>query len=173
MGLSIMAAQHLGSYSITDDLKLGDMIIFGVTATTLIVQVLGPPMVKLAIRLAGESGMNITREDLIKSYTVSDIMETAPATLSEGDSFHKIMQTLSTTDAMTYPVIDENKSLLGIITISGLKTSLGQQDISQLLVAYDLMQPPPDTASPPNASGRSNDPDERSGPGISHRYLAV
>ncbi|MCK5113509.1 MAG: cation:proton antiporter [Phycisphaerae bacterium] len=148
VGLSIMAGQHLGDYEVTGGMMLGDMIIFGVTATTLIVQILGPPMVKLAIRLAGESGMNITREDLLKSYSVADIMVADPATLSEGDSFHKIMQTLSTTDAMTYPVVDENKTLLGIITVEGLKTSLGQQSLSQLLVAYDLMQSPPDTASP-------------------------
>lgn len=148
VGLSIMAAQHLGGYSITDGVALGDMIIFCVTATTLIMQVVGPPMVKLAIRLAGESGMNITREDLVKSYTVSDVMESDPSTFSEGDSFQKIMQTLGTTEAMTYPVVDEDKSLLGVITISGLKASLGQQGLSQLLVAYDLMEPPPDTTSP-------------------------
>ena len=147
VGLSIMAAQHLGSYPIMGDLPIGDMIIFCITATTLILQIIGPPMVKLAIRRAGESGMNITREDLIKSFTVADIMESAPSTFSEGDSFQKIMRTLSTTDAMTYPVIDEDRYLLGVITIGGLKTSLGQQGLSQLLVAYDLMEPPPDIAS--------------------------
>jgi CBS domain-containing protein len=148
VGLSIMAAQHLSSYNIMDGLPIGDMIIFCITATTLIMQIVGPPMVKLAIRLAGESGMNITKEDLIKSFTVSDIMESEPSTFSEGDSFQKIMQTLSTTEGMTYPVIDEDRCLLGVITIEGLKISFGQQKLSQLLVAYDLMQPPPDTASP-------------------------
>jgi CBS domain-containing protein len=141
VGLSIMASQHLGAHQITKDLSLGDMIIFCVTATTLIVQVIGPPMVKLAIRLAGESGMNITREDLIAGYKVGDIMNTQATCLAQGDPFAHIMKVISETDAMTYPVVDDDRILLGIITIQQLKSGLGNQGLADMLVAYDLMQP--------------------------------
>ncbi len=147
VGLSIMASQHLGSHMVSEDLSLGDMIIFCVTATTLIVQVVGPPMVKLAIRLAGESGMNITREDLIQSYTVADVMNRNAACLAESDSFAKIMKVISETDSMTYPVVDEQRNLLGIITIQELKGGLGNKGLADLLVAYDLMQPAVDIAT--------------------------
>ncbi|HPJ71630.1 MAG TPA: cation:proton antiporter, partial [bacterium] len=52
VGLSIMAAHHLGEIPAGEGLSLGDMIISAVTATTLIVQVIGPSMVKFAIRAA-------------------------------------------------------------------------------------------------------------------------
>ncbi|RKY23333.1 MAG: hypothetical protein DRP83_09415, partial [Planctomycetota bacterium] len=147
VGLSIMASQHLGEHQISKDLSLGDMIIFCVTATTLIVQVIGPPMVKLAIRLAGESGMNITREDLIATYKVGDIMNTQATCLTQSDPFAHIMKVISETDTMTYPVVGDDRSLLGIITIQQLKSGLGNQGLADMLVAYDLMQPVADQAT--------------------------
>jgi Kef-type K+ transport system membrane component KefB len=67
VGLSIMASGHLNNVMLTGDLSLGDTIIFTVTATTLAVQLLGPPMAKLAALKAGETGRNITREDIFAS----------------------------------------------------------------------------------------------------------
>ena len=46
IGLSIMASQHLTEYMVTDTLSLGDMIVYCVTATTMIVQLLGPAIGK-------------------------------------------------------------------------------------------------------------------------------
>ena len=46
IGLSIMASQHLGNIMVTDTLSLGEVIVSSVTATTMIVQIIGPAMVK-------------------------------------------------------------------------------------------------------------------------------
>jgi len=65
IGLSIMASQHLKGIPISSSLFLGDMIIFGITGTTFIVQIIGPPLVKLAVKLSGEIGKYIIEEDII------------------------------------------------------------------------------------------------------------
>jgi len=60
-----------------------------VTASTFVVQLLGPPSVKAAVLKAGEAGMNITEADLIESYTVQDVMEKHPVTLQESTPLPK------------------------------------------------------------------------------------
>ena len=75
IGLSIMAAEQLSGVEVAEGMSLGDMIIFVVTTTTLVVQVLGPAMVKLAIRLSGEGGRDITEEDVRASMKVSDVID--------------------------------------------------------------------------------------------------
>ena len=53
----------------------GQVIIFTITTTTLIVEVIGPPLVKLAAELAGEIGRNVTEEDVIDSWKVADVTD--------------------------------------------------------------------------------------------------
>jgi len=48
IGLSIMASQHLNNIAVVEGYYLGDVIIFGVTAATFILQIIGPPTVKMA-----------------------------------------------------------------------------------------------------------------------------
>ncbi|MCK5736027.1 MAG: cation:proton antiporter, partial [Spirochaetaceae bacterium] len=68
IGLSIIAGQvFIG--------PLGDTIVMVVTATTFVVQLLGPPLVKFAVTRAGEVGLNITEEDLIRRSRASDIAD--------------------------------------------------------------------------------------------------
>lgn len=141
VGLSIMASQKMGDLRIGEGMMLGDMIIFTVTGTTLAVQLLGPPMVKLAIKLAGEINMNVTREDLIEAQTVGEVMEEAPSTLREDQPLQEILHVVRETKADAYPVVDSDGALLGVITIAGLKASLGHPSLTNLLVAYDLMEP--------------------------------
>ena len=74
VGLSIMASQHLSGIQRTPQFNMGDAIPFAVTATTLIVQLIGPPMVKWAITLAGESGRNITKDDIITTWKASGVL---------------------------------------------------------------------------------------------------
>jgi Kef-type K+ transport system membrane component KefB len=141
IGLAIIASESFtGEYSV-----IGNAVITIVTATTFIVQIIGPPCVKIAVSKAGEVGLNVTREDLMGSYTVADVMDTEVTCFSESDTFAKIMRTIRETDAMTYPVVDNQRQLLGIITIADLKRGLGSQGLADLLVAYDLMNPVIDT----------------------------
>ncbi len=138
IGLAILASTSLPP-------EIGNPVVMIVTATTFLVQIVGPPCVKLAVARAGEVGMNVTREDLIATYTVRDVMNPAPACFAEEDAFGRIMSALAETDAFAYPVVGAKNELCGVITLQDLKGGLGHEGLMNLLVAYDLMQPAVDT----------------------------
>jgi len=146
IGLSIMASEHLAGIDVAENLSLGDVIIFGVAATTFIVQLTGPPMVKLAIKLSGEVGRNITRADVIDSWTVADVMETDIVLIQENEPLIKAAQTFMEHDYLVYPVVDRQNNIIGVMSVESLKDVLVNQDSWTWLVASDIMAPVKDKA---------------------------
>ncbi len=151
VGLSIMASQHLGNIMITDTMALGDMVVFGVTATTLIVQIIGPPAVKLSVRLGGEVGRNVTDEDVIASWKVADAMNKALEPIKGIAPLREVFQVFSEHDYLVYPVVGADGRLVGVISLEGLKHALMDQGVWEWVVAHDVMTPADDkvTASMP------------------------
>jgi len=141
IGLSVMASQHLAGIQAAGDLALGDAIIFGVAATTLIVQLIGPPMVKLAITLSGEVGRNVTREDVINSWTVADAMDADVIVIQDREPLARAAQIFADHDYLVYPVVDRNGGLVGVLSLESLKEVLTDQESWNWLVASDVMQP--------------------------------
>ena len=139
IGLSIMASHHLAGIMVDQNLALGDVIIFGVAATTFIVQLTGPPMVKVAVKLGGEVGRNVTREDVIDSWTVGDIMETDIVLIQESEPLIKAAQIFMQYDYLVYPVVDRHNNIIGVISLESLKHVLVHQDSWNWLVASDIM----------------------------------
>ncbi|MCD6378297.1 MAG: CBS domain-containing protein, partial [Planctomycetes bacterium] len=137
IGLSILASMSFSP-------KIGGAIIMIVTATTLLVQIIGPPCVKLAVKKAGEIGLDVTEEDLMRSYKVRDVVNRTTPTFHENSRLGDILRTIAQTDAMSYPVIDAEGKLVGIITIEELKRSFVDNEMTNWLLAYDLMRPVPD-----------------------------
>jgi CBS domain-containing protein len=148
VGLSIMASQRLGNVMITDSLKLGDMVVFGVTATTLIVQIIGPPAVKMAIRLGGEIGRNVTDEDVIDSWHVRDVMVADVAPINGTAPLREVFQLFSERDYLVYPVIGPAGKIAGVISLENLKHALMDQDVWEWVVAHDVMTPVVDKVTP-------------------------
>ena len=142
IGLSIMASQHLMTIQVADGLSLGDTIIFGVTATTFIVQILGPPLVKLSARLAGEIGRDISEADIIDRLTVKDVMQGEFASVHPGASLREVFATFSTSDMPFIPVTDRDGTLAGTVSVDQLKESIDDQSCWDWLVASDIMVPP-------------------------------
>jgi predicted transcriptional regulator len=140
IGLSIMAGQHLGNIHVTDNLTLGDTIIFGVAATTLIVQLLGPPMVKLAVKLSGEGGRNITREDIIAELKAQDVMDDSGEYILEGETLAHVVQRFTQGDPLYYPVVNTQGHLIGGLSLNMLKDVLADQATWSWLVASDVMR---------------------------------
>ncbi|MHC4112209.1 MAG: cation:proton antiporter, partial [Planctomycetota bacterium] len=60
IGLILLASRRFPSF--------GDVMLSAVLASTIINELIAPPLVKYAISKAGEVGLNITEEDLIKTY---------------------------------------------------------------------------------------------------------
>lgn len=141
VGLSIMAAHHLGDVRVNDAISLGDMIIFGVTASTLVLQITGPPLIKLASKLAGEIGCDVTDEDVIDSWKVSEAMNTDVAPITLGTPLSHVFQIFSAEDHVVFPVVDGESRLQGIITLDALKGVMTSQETWDWVLAADVMAP--------------------------------
>jgi len=114
------------------------VIIIGV----FLLQFIGPLCVKVSVRKAGEAGMNITEDDLIKTYRLSDVMDTDVPTIGAGSSLSEVVKVVSSTDNFYYPVVDNDKKLIGAITLDGIRNTFTTQELNDWLVALDIMEPP-------------------------------
>lgn len=141
IGLAILASQHFPG-------EIGHTVIVVVTATTLIVELIAPPCVKLAIQRAGEVGMNITVEDLIESYTVADAMEREPVVLKEKMTLQQVLRVFSEHNFLCYPVVDDERNLRGLISFQQIKDTLMSGELQSLLLAHDVMEPALVTTAP-------------------------
>lgn len=141
VGLSIMASQHLGAKPFSFGMTMGDMIIFTVTATTLIVQILGPPLVKLAVKKADEAGRDVTEEDILARWSVRDLMEKETCLIREGEPLASVIRIFSEHNETSYPVVGAGQKIVGLITLERIQNVLSSQDTWQWLVASDVMIP--------------------------------
>lgn len=139
IGLSIMATQHLQNLEIAEGISLSDIIITGVTATTFIVQVIGPPMTKLAVKLAGEIGKNITEEDIISKWTVLDVLDKKVPIVKNTDSVKSVVSILAECDYFCLPVVDQENKSIGMISMNDLKQLIGSQDTWEWLLVGDVI----------------------------------
>ncbi len=141
IGLSIMATQHLHNIRISEGLLLSDVIIFGITATTFIVQVIGPTSVKLGIKLAGEIGQNVTEEDIIEKWNVKDVITNNTIPINEYSTLKDVFRIFSEHESMYHPVIDKNEKVIGILTFNELKEIISDPDTWNWLLAADAIVP--------------------------------
>lgn len=147
VGLAIMAGHHLSGIVLSNGMVLGDMIVFAVTATTLIVQMIGPPLVKWIVKASGEAGRDVTEEDIIAAWTVKDVMHTPIHVFSEKDSLRTIVDEFGQHDQLIYPVVDAERRLMGTLGIEELKSVLVNRDAWDWLLATDLMTEAAETAA--------------------------
>ncbi len=148
VGLAIMASRHLSDIPVTESLNLGEVVVFCITATTLIVQLVGPTLTKLAVKLAGEIGRNVTEEDVVATLRVRDVMKTDVRTIGESQPLSQVIPQFVQDDYMVYPVVDKSFRIAGMISIEGLKAALVDQDMWSWLVVSDVMTPAEDVALP-------------------------
>ena len=146
IGLSILlASQHFTG----DMAHIGQTVVIVVTASTFVVQLIGPPCVKIGRDQSGAKvGINITTEDLVASYTVSDVMEKSPIAISDDAPLGAILTTFSQHDFLCYPVVDESRHVVGAISFQQIKETLMTGDLHHLLLAVDLMEEVSDFATP-------------------------
>lgn len=141
VGLAIMASHHFSNIMITESLSMGDMFIYTITVTTLGFQILGPPLVKLAVKLADESGRDVTTEDVIATLSVGDVMTADTLAVGEDEPVSGILRLFSEGDHVVLPVVDASGNAMAIVTLEGLKNLLASQESWQWLVAADVALP--------------------------------
>ena len=144
-----MASQHLNDFAVTETMSLGDMIVATVTATTLVVQLIGPLCTRYAVRAANEVDRNITEEDVIAELTVGDVMNPDVQPIPEDMPLAMVVKLFTDNDALVYPVISTEGRILGVLTFESLKELLGDSASWQWLVASDVMEPVDEKARQP------------------------
>ncbi len=141
IGLAILAGQQFNT-------ELGHTIIMVVMSAAFLMEIIGPMLVKLGVRRAGEVGMNVTEEDLMKTYTVKDVMDTNPTSIAQDLPLHRILEVFSTSDSVYYPVIDSQSRIIGIITIADIKEMFANREVAGWLLACDVAEPVLDKTTP-------------------------
>ena len=141
IGLAILSSQLFNS-------DFGKTIIMVVMTETFIIELLGPILVKVGVKKAGEVGMNVTEEDLIKTYTVADVMDTSPTSIAHDLPLQQILKVFSTSESVYYPVVDAQSRITGIITIPDIKEMFANQDVAGWLLACDVAEPVRDKTTP-------------------------
>jgi Kef-type K+ transport system membrane component KefB len=141
IGLAILASQQFQG-------ELAHTIIMVTMTATFLMEILGPILVKVGVKKAGEVGLNITEEDLIKIYTVKDVMDTKPTSIPQDLPLQQILEVFSTTDSLYYPVVDAQSRLIGIITVPDIKEIFANREFAGWLLACDVAEPVLDKTTP-------------------------
>ncbi len=96
-------------------------------------------MVKVAIKLAGESGKNITEEDVIAKWKVSDVLDTKVPVVKKSDSVKDVVTLFSNSKYFCLPVTDRENRTVGMITMNDLKELMISQDTWEWILAEDIL----------------------------------
>ncbi len=134
IGLAIMSSQIFNP-------EFGKIIIMVVMTETFIIELLGPILVKVGVKRAGEVGLNITEDDLIQTYSVADVMDAEVPVVSAGMSLSEVIKVVSSTDSFYYSVVDKDRKLIGAVTLDGIRNTFATQELNDWLVALDIMEP--------------------------------
>lgn len=149
IGLSIAAGSDFAD-------TIGPEILLIITATTFIVQLIGPICVKVGVTKAGECGLNITVEDIKKNSRVTDVTwgnnkicdYDSPSIVKETDTLFSILNSFSRNQNLNYVVKDSNNQLVGIISLEHLKEIMQIGDFAETMLAMDVMDVPTITCKP-------------------------
>ena len=121
--------------------EIKDTMLSVIIAGVFVLQLAGPLLVKISAKKAGEVGLNITEEDLIRSYKVEDVLDDKVPAISAGLSLNELIKVVADTNSYCYPVIDNAGKLTGIITLDGIMNTFATQELNDWLVALDLVEP--------------------------------
>ncbi len=149
IGLSIAAGNDFPN-------SVGPQILLIITATTFIVQLVGPIFVKYGVTKAGEVGLNVTEEDIKKNSKLSDVMwgtekicsATSPAIVLETDTTSSILDSFCHHNNLNYAVKSTDGNLIGIISLEHIKETLQFGEMAESVLAMDVMDSPFVTCSP-------------------------
>jgi len=135
IGLAVLSSQVFSAYP-----EVAATIVAVVTATTFMVQLIGPSSVKYAVTKAGEVGRNVTEEDLLATLSVRDVMRTNQPALRLHAPLAEVMDTVARSEAIYFPVVDSDELFRGVVTLEGMKAVLNMPDVGPFIVAEDLME---------------------------------
>ena len=127
-----------------------------ITATTFIVQILGPICVKYGVTKAGETGLDVNIDDIMKTAVVNDVKVNGHKVCSpdsysivnEDDVVYKIMENFKTHENLNYSVRNAQGKICGQISVQHIKEALQMGEFGSYMLAMDLMDKPALTCTP-------------------------
>lgn len=137
IGLAIAIYQSFSKLGPAGE-EVATTVLSTITATTFIVQMIGPPMVKYGLHKAGEIGKALTEEDILEQYKVSDLMISAPETIPESASYDSVINILKNSRNIYFPVVDNNGGFHGAIQLDQIRSILFEEDLGMLIRATDM-----------------------------------
>jgi len=141
IGLSVMAGQRLQGLQVTENIPLPELLVFTITSTTFLVQLIGPPLTKFAAKRAGEIGRNVTEEDIMETMTVGEIAKTEVPVVTVNDPIQTVIDAYVNGDADHVTVVDTEKHIQGLIGPNEIKNVLLEKEIWTWMLAADILQP--------------------------------
>jgi len=139
IGLSIMASQNLNEVPVTESMSLGDVIIFGVTTTTFLVQLMGPPLVKWIIKKSGEAGRNMTIEDVLADMKVHHVLNKKLIVLNEELPIEKTVKIMAESDQLLFPIVDRSDKWIGLLSVTDIRQILPDPTLWKWMLCSDIM----------------------------------
>ncbi|MFZ2146453.1 MAG: cation:proton antiporter [Sedimentisphaerales bacterium] len=121
--------------------EIRDMMLSVIITGLFVLQFIGPLFTKVGIKKAGEVGMNITEDDLIRRYKVGDVMDTDVPVMEAGLPLSEVIRLVSNTDSLYYCVVDNDNKLIGAVTLDGIRNIFSTQELNDWLVALDVVEP--------------------------------
>jgi len=119
-----------------------------IVAGVFVLQFIGPLCTKIGVKKAGEAGMNVTEDDLIKTYKVGDVTDKEVPVIGAGTALSEVIQLVSQTRSAYYSVVDAEGKVIGAITMDGIRSTFATQELNDWLVALDIVEPMMGTATP-------------------------
>lgn len=129
---------------------IGSEIMLIITATTFIVQVIGPICVKYGVTKAGEVGLNITADDIMKKSKVQDVVvnnhkicsKDSYTIVKDTEFIKNIIDSFSVHENSNYCVKNSEGKLCGQISLEHLKETIHIGELADSLLAMDIMDKP-------------------------------
>jgi len=121
--------------------QIRDTMLSVIIAGVFVFQLIGPVFVKIASRRAGEAGLNITEEDLMRTYSVGDVMDQEVPIIRSGLSLGEVIELVSSTESFYYPVVDHDEKLIGAVTLDGIRNAFATRELNDWLIALDVTEP--------------------------------
>jgi NhaP-type Na+/H+ or K+/H+ antiporter len=121
--------------------QLRDIMLSVIISGVFVLQLIGPLFVKIGSKKAGEAGLNITEEDLIRTRTVADVMDRKIPVIASGLPLGEVIKIVSSTNNFYYPAVDNDKKLIGAITLDSIRNTFATQELNSWLIAMDIAEP--------------------------------
>jgi CIC family chloride channel protein len=108
------------------------------------------PLSMEAQKLSTKLKLSVEDRDkyLLSKLDLSDLIETNFLSVKATDQLGDLVQTISHSHRNTFPVLNDDGSLAGLIHLDGVRETIFQHDLYEKILVKELMIPPSATISP-------------------------